>query len=75
MSNKIKLSKIINTDCYVQFDSNEQLRGWVKKAGVIMNEYIDDDDIYIRFYSDHTPYPLEFPLLNHPIHHHTNISI
>jgi hypothetical protein len=72
---KHKLSEIINTDCYIQFDSNEQLREWVKKAGIRLCGYIDDLDVYIRFYSDEMPYPLEFPVLTHPIHHHTNIEI
>jgi len=73
----MKLSEIINTDCYIQFDSNEQLREWVKKAGIEIDSYIRDSDRFMRcycvdgFYPDTTPSHSQ----QYPVYHHTNISI
>jgi hypothetical protein len=74
---KHKLSEIINTDCYVQFDSNEQLREWVKKAVVTLQYEIESNDTYVRFYSDSDMPGDSFDKIwfPHPIHHHTNIEI
>jgi len=75
MSNKIKLSEIINTDCYIQFDTNEQLREWVKKAGIEIDLPIMPNHLFIWLsrYDNHMS--LTQAHLNKPIHHHTNISI
>jgi hypothetical protein len=73
---KHKLSEIINTDCYIQFDTNEQLREWVKKAGIETEFQIYDCDIYLRFYSSDMPDSFDNTYPNtRPIHHHTNIEI
>jgi hypothetical protein len=72
---KHKLSEIINTDCYIQFDSNEQLREWVKKAGIKLDKWSNEVATYIRFYKSDAGLSVVYPMFPHPIHHHTNISI
>jgi hypothetical protein len=71
---KHKLSEIINTDCYVQFDSNEQLRKWVKEAGIKIWGGISNANTLIRL-SDGMYTAISKSMHHYPIHHHTNISI
>lgn len=73
---KHKLSEIINTDCYIQFDTNEQLREWVKQVELQLSLEIDDCDIFIRFFDEWgTCCSTDRPFKDYPIHHHTNIEI
>ena len=72
---KQKLFEIINTDCYIQFDTNEQLREWVKKAGVNIEGYIMDFDTMLCFSSGTRIVSRRTALITYPIHHHTNIEI
>lgn len=74
----MKLQDIINTDCYIEFDSNEQLREWVKANGkqVDFQGTIFNDEEYIRFIKGNSPFSLflpEFP--NFPHYHHTTIEL
>lgn len=72
---KHKLSDIINTDCYIQFDSNEELREWVKKAGIEIDLPIMPHHtvIWLSRFDNHMS--LSQPHLNKTIYHHTNIEI
>lgn len=72
----MKLSEIINTDCYIQFDSNEQLREWVEEAGLKVRGKIFDREKFVGISSDeYSVLSLVEPNVGKPIHHHTNISI
>lgn len=76
---KHKLSGIINTDCYVQFDTNEQLREWVKKAGIETYgtpEY-SERGVFAMFpvVENRVLVCADPVFMNDPIHHHTNIEI
>lgn len=76
---KHKLSEIINTDCYVQFDTNEQLREWVKKhiktQGTKM-EFSGFCDTWLSVYSDGLVFFSDDKYRpSIPVYHHTNISI
>ena len=68
------LQEIIHTDCYVQFDTNEELREWVERNKIDVDE-IYDDELYIRFQKMLLPYSLALPQYPElPYHHHTTIT-
>ncbi len=72
---KHKLSEIIHTDCYVQFDSNEQLREWVKITRLTMWAGVFNNELFIFLPSDGDPFSIYDTIADYPIHHHTNIEI
>jgi hypothetical protein len=73
---KHKLSEIINTDCYVQFDMNEQLKEWVKETGIELDSPIMPYHLYV-WLSEHNNHMSlsDAHLPEQPVYHHTNISI
>jgi uncharacterized short protein YbdD (DUF466 family) len=70
----MKLQEIINTDCYVEFDSKVQLKKWSKKYK--LGIYVSDYELYIRFFKDnrpHSAYSTDHSEL--PVYHHSTITI
>jgi hypothetical protein len=67
------LTDIINTNCYVQFDTNEQLREWVANRGIELSLNIWDGDTYIHFFESGAPDPVDYAHKSKPIYHHTQI--
>jgi predicted DNA-binding protein (UPF0278 family) len=68
------LQEILNTDCYVQFDTNEELREFIERNGLEVDE-IYNHELYIRFHKILLPYSLSLP--QHPeliYYHHTTIT-
>lgn len=80
MENKLKLSEIIKTDCYIDCGSNEKLRGVVKKVKLPksttqINFGITKSDSYILFYR-HTYTTYTFSnTFDLPIHHISEIDL
>jgi hypothetical protein len=77
---KHKLSEIINTDCYVQFDTNEQLREWVTANGIKIHGHnlYGEKSVYLmmtRKAGDMLVCTRPIFVPEQPVYHHTNISI
>ena len=74
----MKLKDIMFTDCYVEFDSNEQMRlflGTITFDIIVYGRCYERASI-IRFYSDGTmPRVLYAAVQNHPVHHHSTIEL
>lgn len=70
-----KLSDIINTDCYIQFDTNEQLREFVKANGMDVQAGIFGGELFISVFSEFD-FVMTVPevTIDLPIYHHTNIE-
>lgn len=74
----MKLQEIINTACYVQFDSNEQLKKWVKANNIKVDGSIYDEELYIAFFVHFLPSATFRPppkYTNLPVYHHSTITI
>lgn len=81
MENKLKLSEIIKTDCYIDCGSNEKLREVVKVLPIKpdylqLNGGIYSDDIMVRIYRNPSEYlTIIEPSEEHPIHHISQIDL
>jgi len=71
----MKLKDIMFTDCYVEFDSNEQLRDFVQKHKIKAN-LIFNDEMYIRIRAALKPFTVVRPEHHElPVHHHSTIEL
>jgi hypothetical protein len=64
------IKNIIDTDCYIQFDTNQQLREFVERHNLYLGSSILYDDLYIRFFADGSePEPQEYTDANVTVFH------
>lgn len=81
MENKLKLSEIIKTDCYIDCGTNEKLREVVKvmpikPAYLQRNGGIYEIDTKIRIWANPSEYiTVDMPYEAHPIHHISQIDL
>jgi hypothetical protein len=70
------LTDIINTDCYIQFDTNQQLRDFLKSnpyMEVITYSNVYEDATIIRCYANRTPRLLIVGITLDTVYHHSQI--
>ena len=64
------IKNIIDTDCYIEFDTNQQLREFVERHNLYLGSSILYDDLYIRFFADgNEPEPQEYTDANVTVFH------
>jgi hypothetical protein len=74
---KRKLTSIWKTDCYIEFDTNEQLRAFLRdnpSFDVITFGTVYDQATLIRFYSYTIPRLLLIGTTSNPTYHHSEIE-
>jgi predicted DNA-binding protein (UPF0278 family) len=68
------LQEILNTDCYVQFDTNEELREFIERNGLEVDE-IYNHETYIAFHAFGAILTVPSGINDgDPIYHHTTIT-
>lgn len=81
MENKLKLSEIIKTDCYIDCGSNEKLREVVQllpieQARIQIKIGIHRQDTKIKIFSNPLEYITMFdPMEDYPTHHISQIDL
>jgi hypothetical protein len=69
------LQEILNTDCYVQFDTNQELREFIERNKIQFDGHIHDGHLFITFFSIvPRAITLRQARYNLPIYHHTTIT-
>jgi len=69
------LQEILNTDCYVQFDTNQELREFIERNGLEVYNTIFDRETYIAIFMCGTILTGHSAICaNLPIYHHTTIT-
>lgn len=74
---KRKLTSIWHTNCYIEFDTNEQLKEFLREHShmdVVTFGTIYDKATLIRFYSYTIPRLLLIGTTAHPTYHHSEIE-
>lgn len=69
------LQEIQHTDCYVQFDTNEQLRDWVRENKIQLgDDRIYNEDVFIEFWEDGYSLTSAESTCDCPVYHYSQIT-
>jgi len=71
------IKNIIDTDCYLQFDDDRELKDFANRNEIYLGNLVFIDDRFIRFYSDGTdpePKPDDYCDNAYPTYHYNNIT-